>query len=298
MRRFLFFLFRWMKRLAGGRYGRGFASAPAVGPLFQRAFATLKPRGIALTNYRGMPLYADADDPAHAPLFLGAEYNDPEIEAAQKRLKPGMTAVDIGANIGCFALAMARAVGPTGRVYAFEPMPKNLETLRKNCALNKASHVVIEPKAVGERGGTATLSVEEQTGVAEPILTKKKAPGEHQTAEAEMVALDGYFGDSPPRVDFVKMDIQGFEAAALRGMKRLLEANPQMEMIVELDPERLTACGEDPTRFLRELTGHGFSLFHVSHARKARERLRPVSPEEALSACADEGRHINLYCAR
>ena len=158
--------------------------------------------------------------------------------------------------------------------------------------------IFIEAKAVGERGGTATLSVEEQTGVAEPILTKKKAPGEPQTAEAEMVALDSYFGDSPPRVDFVKMDIQGFEAAALRGMKRLLKANPQMEMIVELDPERLTACGEDPTRFLRELTGHGFSLFHVSHARKARERLRPVSPEEALSACADEGRHINLYCAR
>ena len=106
--------------------------------------------------------------------FSARSITIPEIEAAQKRLKPGMTAVDIGANIGCFALAMAQAVGPSGRVYAFEPMPKNLETLRQNCALNKASHVVIEGKAVGERSGTGAALCRRRRERASPSLFHRK----------------------------------------------------------------------------------------------------------------------------
>ena len=296
LKRPLFALFRAAKRLIGGRYGRGFASAPVVGALFRRGFELLKPRGEAVARFRGMRLLADADDPAHAPLFLGAEYNGPEIDAAEKILQPGMTAVDIGANIGCFALAMARAVRPNGKVYAFEPEPSNLEKLRKNCSLNQAEQVIVEGKAVGDRNGKARLYLSGETAVAHP--DGSESSDKATAVEAEMVTLDSYFGAEPPSIDLLKMDIQGGEAAALRGMRRALDASPQMQMIVELDPECLAAAGEDPEQFLRELSDLGFALRHISHERNAPERFRPVSPEQALAVCRKEGRHINLLCAR
>ena len=73
---------------------------------------------------------------------------------------------DIGANIGFHALLAARLVTATGSVYAFEPLPENVERLRRNVALNAFEHVVIVPAAVTATEGRATLRDADGTGSA------------------------------------------------------------------------------------------------------------------------------------
>jgi hypothetical protein len=70
-----------------------------------------------------------------------------------RRLRRGMTVWDVGANVGLYTLPSARAVGPTGRVYAFEPMPRNLDLLRRHVAMNRLPNVEICEAAVADTGG-------------------------------------------------------------------------------------------------------------------------------------------------
>ena len=72
-----------------------------------------------------------------------------------RRLRRGKAVWDVGANVGLYTLPSARAVGPTGRVYAFEPMPRNLGLLRRHLAMNRLSNVEIYDVAVGDTGDLA-----------------------------------------------------------------------------------------------------------------------------------------------
>lgn len=90
-----------------------------------------------------------------APIYWGllGEF-EPHIRTLIRRyLRPGMVAVDVGANIGLHTLQMARAVGPQGRVYAVEPAPDNLKYLKRNIALNRLSQVEVLPWAASSEHG-------------------------------------------------------------------------------------------------------------------------------------------------
>src|SRR3989338_8733486 len=86
------------------------------------------------------------------------EYEAASMAYCKSVLKPGMTFVDVGANIGLFSLMAARQVGPTGKVYAFEPGADNCTLLRKNIEQNGYRNVTIVEKAVSEKPGPATRS--------------------------------------------------------------------------------------------------------------------------------------------
>ena len=92
-------------------------------------------------------------------LDLYGELSEPEIELFGQYLRPGMVAVDAGANIGTHTVCFARAVGPTGRVFAFEPQRVLHQILCGNLALNLCRTVVAEHKALGARSGSVLVPV-------------------------------------------------------------------------------------------------------------------------------------------
>jgi FkbM family methyltransferase len=226
-------------------------------------------------------------------LASGQPYEPFETELLLQQVRPGDVALDLGANIGLHTLLLARAVGPTGRVYAFEPDPANFALLKRNVERNGYGNVVLVNKAVSDKTGTATL------------FRSGDNSGDHRLAPAaegrpelavETVRLDDYFAgqDVQPRV--VKMDIQGSEASALAGMRGLLSASPGVSLFCEFWPHGLARAGASPQAFLSELQGLGFSLYHVSEPQR---RTRPVEPGELLHALPQE-RDIftNLLCIR
>jgi FkbM family methyltransferase len=162
----------------------------------------------------------------------------------RRRIRPGMVVYDCGANIGYFSLILARLVGPSGRVFAFEPSPGSLECLRATPGLNGLSHLAVIPQAVWERVETLHFA---QTQPGRSLVSDHVEgasafgkSGAQRIIEVPAVALDDFvYGQGNPPPDFVKVDVEGAEGKALAGARRLLsERRPELLLEIHGEPGR------------------------------------------------------------
>jgi FkbM family methyltransferase len=221
-------------------------------------------------------------------------------------LKPGYCVIDIGANIGYFTLLAASIVGKKGTVYAFEPEPTNFHFLCKNIELNDYDMVVPFQKAVSNTSGTVKLYLanERDTGAHtlrehhEMEYFNTKAYGKF--VEVEAVKLDEVVSEIKKPVDFIKMDMEGSEANAFAGMKRILGGNRNLKILTEFYPLALREMGNSPEQFAREiLVDCGFSCFVVDELRTSEERCFQInSVDELMSLCNEKDKILNLFLER
>jgi FkbM family methyltransferase len=206
--------------------------------------------------------------------------------AIQTELHDGDTFIDAGANIGYFTLIASDIVGGNGRVFAFEPDRTTFSTLLKNIRTNSCGNVVAFMKAVSDRTGNTTMVInsanrgENQVGV-----TSKSSP----TIGVSCLALDD-LGIS--EVNLIKLDIEGGEGHAIRGMKRIIEANENLKLIMELSPSLLERHGTSPVGLLRYLQSSGF------HAQLLTPTRSVDMPNAALVNLAREQRRVNIFLSR
>jgi FkbM family methyltransferase len=168
-------------------------------------------------------------------------------------LKPGDHFVDCGANIGYFTFAAVKAVGPAGRVDAFEPDPVNRTRLEENLAANGSpANVHVHPVALSDHSGEATLYHPEQAsrnhGEASLFASADVASTPYKV---KLARLDEEIDRTP---QFIKMDIEGAELLALKGMSALLKAERPPMLIIEHNPESAATAGHrsgDLLRFLQ-----------------------------------------------
>jgi FkbM family methyltransferase len=175
---------------------------------------------------------------------------EPDLQSALGELIAlGWVVYDVGANIGYVSLLLAKAAGETGRVFAFEALPANVERLRRNVELNGMSaRVTVIAGAVTQTAGLVRFLVHESGGMGKA----EGSAGREDHYQAEVVvaglSLDEFVferGNPPPQA--VKMDIEGGEVLALPGMRRLLaEARPLMLMELH-GPESARAAWETLT---------------------------------------------------
>jgi FkbM family methyltransferase len=178
--------------------------------------------------------------PVYRPLYAAYKTYADRAERAllRKILFQGAVVADIGANIGIYSNFFSRCVGPTGMVHSFEPSPDNFTRLY--AATRDVSNVRLNQAVVGERSCECTLYVSDKLNVDHRAY---KADGNSRRAvPTQMVALDDYF-KSGQRVDFIKMDIQGYELHALRGAQRVLQENPEIKLLLEFWPAGLAQAG-------------------------------------------------------
>lgn len=158
----------------------------------------------------------------------GQNYMRGDAEAAvqkalAERLRPGMVFYDLGANIGLFSLLGARLVGPTGKVFSFEPDPEVAARLRRNVERNEFTNVTIVEAGIwsssGHRYFTAAETASPDRGVGKFVAEESAAAG----MAARSVALDDFI-QSAPAPDAIKCDIEGAEAEAFQGGEKLLQA--------------------------------------------------------------------------
>lgn len=153
---------------------------------------------------------------------------EPEVqEALAELIEPGQTVYDVGANIGFFTILCSRLVGPHGKVYAFEPIPDNLATLRRNIALNKLTNVVVVEQALSASTGTAEMFVSlwsafHSLNVDGASKRENHGPDGGQIT-VETITLDEFVLQedvSPP--DLIKLDVEGAELLVVEGMRETL----------------------------------------------------------------------------
>jgi FkbM family methyltransferase len=181
----------------------------------------------------------------------------------ERLVKPGMTVVDIGASIGIYTLHAARLAGPSGTVFSFEPSPRVFPALQQNVITNgfaERHSVHCVQVAVTDRRGEWDLFF--QLGLSgHSTLFPKRVAGELQ-APVSTAPLDDLITPGT-KVDVVKIDAEGSEPLILRGMRRVIQENPGVVLLMEFAPSHLLRAGVDPATFLAELDKNGFQLQRV-----------------------------------
>lgn len=225
-----------------------------------------------------------------------------ETSLYERLIRPGDRVVDVGANIGYFTVLFAELVGAEGRVLAIEPEPNNIRLLRKNVAARGCSDVVtIAETAVGAEPGSALLYTASSgnlgdnrmyyTPERQGLLPVKERPSQPVPIARVDDLVEGWSG-----ADFIKMDIQGFEGQALRGMTGLLEASPEVLLFTEFFPFGMRAAGTDPLGFLRDLRALGFEIWET---RSSGRPLVPIGDDRTFLERIEPDRgEANLLCAR
>jgi len=190
--------------------------------------------------------------------FVGAtiarenSYEPYVTEEFRQLLRPGMTFLDVGANIGYFTLLAARLVQESGHVYAFEPNPGNCVSLRRSLAENGFNHVTVFQNAVAEKAQTLIFSGGGADSNGRIINESEPMAQEFALPRVEAVVLDDVLADAA-RIDVIKMDIEGAEPRAWEGMQQLI-AKHRPVLVMEFAPEliRITS-GADPAAFMEAI---------------------------------------------
>lgn len=252
--------------------GSGLDSVPWIHSLHNFILHELHPPHI---NILGETLYLDPHDSLNLSIHGIVE---PELSnRIASFVPPGSTAIDIGAHIGYFTLALAHATGPKGRVFAFEAHPDNAALLRKSAEGWSQNNVTIENQAVSSTNTPIKLYPATDSSVDHRIIPMEEREG---AIEIPSVILDEYF---PPgtQIAFIKMDIQGAEGYAVEGMRRLINDQQQLIIATEFEPWGLDTSGYGTQKFADSLADLGFTLYDF----EADPSLtKPTTPEELSNA--------------
>lgn len=212
----------------------------------------------ALTQLsNGLPFFVNTDDRGISTwIVLGGTWENFVDDIMQDILRPNDVCLDVGANLGYYTIKMAHAVGPEGRVLAFEPNAELYPFLTENVSINGfASRVKTYPKAVGACAGAGSLKFDYSNMGGGYIDTS--VPG-----DIEIIAIDE-LPDVPNRVDFIKIDVEGMEPLAFAGMVRLLQRSLDCVIIAEYSKGHWQRFG-DPVKLLEEIQGSR-SKFWIGH---------------------------------
>lgn len=289
MREALFSAFAYAHRVFRGT---GLGKVKILKAARDAAYELLRPRREVVVTVEGLRFLVDPADMAIGALFVrDGVYEPTETALVKQILQPGMTVVDVGANIGYYTLLAASCVGSSGRVYSFEPEPTNFSLLERNIRLNHATNITTAQKAISNTSGTITLFTDRRLSGGHQIFD---TGAKESSMSIEAVTLDAYFQNTVPRIDLIKIDIEGAEALALEGMSQIMRANPHVKYITEFYPAMLEKSGHSPLEYLKALQQLGFSL-HIIDERSKRVVLATTS--QIMEAAMREGT-TNLYCKR
>ncbi len=241
-------------------------------------------------------VHLNPDDPVvSGGLALGV-YEPFETELFRAKLKPGMTVLDVGANLGYHTVIAASRVGAAGRVIAFEPEPNNFELLSRNVRENNFSNVRLCNIAVADKQGVLTLHISDSNKGKHSLVNTSAQSSEYtRSIEVQTRTIDDVMSEqNVTRVDIIKMDIEGAEPLALIGMKKTLTI-PGLTLFVEFSPTALLACKMDPVALLTTLREGGYSIGEI---RESERRVVDVEDFAAFSASIPVSRHTNLLCEK
>ncbi|RAI45030.1 FkbM family methyltransferase [Rhodoplanes roseus] len=242
--------------------------------------------GIALTKtVYGHKMYVDTKSQVGACYLMDGYWEEWVTRRLKDYVRPGMHAVDVGANMGFFTLMLCDLVGADGHVTAFEPWPPYHELLRRNLELNGfQGRSTLVNKAVSDAAGSTDFFFENAYGTGSLSVGIRDFAAAHGVAfgsaasTVETVTIDDVLTDGARPVDFIKIDVDGAEPLVFKGMRTLLAQRRPLTVFCEFTPLILRSGGLDPAAMLDELRGMGFSTSRITPG-----GILPIQPLDALA---------------
>jgi FkbM family methyltransferase len=200
----------------------------------------------------------------------------------------GSCVVDVGANIGYYAVLAGRLVGRSGRVHAIEPFDENLRGLRTNVTMNRLQNVVVHPVAAGATDEVREFHV---TGSNDSHgFYDHPQTATHRKIFVRASRIDALIQES---VGLYKIDVEGAEIEVLKGMRESMGRSPGAALIVEWNPACMRKANREPEEILEALKDLG-----VRDLRALDDRAnvsREVDEVVRSIRMGDPIRHFNLF---
>ncbi len=215
----------------------------------------------AIVDVEGLRIFADPTSHLGGEILTTGSYEPDTIRLFRQQIRPGAVVLDIGANEGFFAALAGRLAGPAGTVIAVEPQSRLADVLEINLALNAPGRVVIVNRILAETDDdtlSITLFPISNTG-ASSVIRKYRFGGRTEAVRTitpatilREAAID--------RVDFVKIDVEGFEPEVIRSMQPLFEAGRVSSLLLDYHRAILDRRGIDPMTVHQSIVAHGFPV--------------------------------------
>lgn len=206
-----------------------------------------------------------------------------ELSVFESLVRPGMLVLDAGANVGFYTLLARSVVGESGTVIAFEPYPPSAALLRRSIEVNGYTNVHLLETAIADASGTRRLHLSPAFWTEHSILDlwPRSAQQDDHSLDISVTTIDvslERLGLSAP-ADIIKLDIEGAEHLALKGMLRTLKRSPRVILFVEFWPNGFVRSGSTPRHFLNTLDSLGFSFQNIDHDNRT---LVPVTIDDLM----------------
>jgi FkbM family methyltransferase len=208
----------------------------------------------------------------------------------ESQVRPGMVVADIGANVGLYTYLLATVVGERGLVYAFEPNPALFASLETNCRTNGVANVRLHNIALGAQDDTLTLT-QARFNSGDSRLSRRGASPASGGVAVQVRPLDALLEGRP--LDFVKIDVQGWELEVFKGMRGQLAGSRPLRICFEFWPAGLRPNGSDPAELLAFLRQRGFRLYRTEN-----HTLTPLPDDDYLEGSLKGTKWINLMAIR
>lgn len=228
--------------------------------------------------------------PLYQPLYFAYKFRNDwrEISLLRQIIHPGNTVLDIGANVGFYTTLFSKLTGPTGKVISLESDTTNFRHLVRQT--EKLENVTLIHGAAGPANGITRIYLSDMLNVDHRTYEPESYTG---IEEVRMYSLDDLTINGR-QIDFVKIDIQGFEMQAFQGMKAILRDNKNIRILTEYWPHGLKMAGNSGVELIDFLTDFGFNLKILSEDQWIPIRqMNPTMLENAPGHI-----YYNIYAAR
>lgn len=290
MRVFRLFLPYYKKLLKKMSKGRGYGKKKPIRAILKIIDKIFRAQVVMVHGHKMMLPKKGFDE--YSTLGIYGEFDTINVE---KIIEKGDYVVDVGAAIGYYTLILARAVGPTGKVFAFEPKKDRFELLKNNVKLNGYQNVILENKAILTSTVTPTFfSSKTLKGGLKFIKTEIKKEEFQPVSDVQFIDLDTYFDninkDKP--ISFMKIDVDGPELLVLKSASKILQNN-NLKILMEWDTISAKQSGCDPAEIIHILKKNGFEIYYPDYDKN---RYQLINGEEIIELESDNV--INILCIK
>jgi len=235
----------------------------------------------------GITYYLDLNEIIDSFIYYSGCYEPTITRFIDRHVKRGMTAIDVGANVGCHTLRLAKLVGEKGRVIAFEPTSWAFLKLKRNVELNSFNNIILEKLALSDVNRKDTVSFPSSW-----TLDKGGLPDYIAAEQVDLITLDDYVNTNKMgKIDLIKIDVDGYEYKVIRGgynsIKRFKPA-----IIIELGRLTLRKYGDNLEDLVDLLVSLDYSFYSDNDLKVYRNR------DEILKAVPENDEIINVICQR
>ncbi len=213
------------------QYHHKYGTRTALRALMHYAYRVFKSNNVNSNEFmiivNGCKMIMIPNDPGiSTELSIFKSHEPINTQIISRILKKGMTCLDIGGNIGYYVLLERQLVGDEGRIIAFEPSPRNYNYLKKNIQLQNVTNISAYNFACGDKDGNATFFINKKSNgckiIAEGVIPPDQSLG--TLSEVPVRILDPFIEELKlDRVDFIRMDAEGYELHIFKGLKKTLE---------------------------------------------------------------------------